>query len=377
MKTNIVNIIGGGYAGCEAALTLSEYGVEVHLFDIFSPNQNQIQTNVYTKRLHQELVALGSPSCRLVDDNLTNLRQKLRENVEKNANIKLFNGKIGEISLNEPTIIATGSNTSDEFFLQIENIVGKNRAYRWQPIFPVFKQLKLTQQGEYYYLAISHEQIKQAQLFLQNFPSKEECIEKWASSGVELLKAKCFKPGFIDGKIVPTCLKFKKIESGMLLQNFQTQLSPQDQQKLFDIIGLKGAQVVEYGSLKKCTFISPASCINAHLQSQNNPNIFFVGRLILVGGELEAVATGFLAALNILNMIEGRRLVRFPHGTMCANIIDKLFSLDGFKQLQIDLDCDIIKNVDQNSAIKKLASFKEDFDARISWYNNLCSKKRW
>ena len=29
----VVNIIGGGYAGLEAALTLAKYGVSVHLFD--------------------------------------------------------------------------------------------------------------------------------------------------------------------------------------------------------------------------------------------------------------------------------------------------------------------------------------------------------
>lgn len=135
MKSNIVNIIGGGYAGGEAALTLSSYGVEVHLFDIYSPFENQIAVNENTKKLFRELQALGSASCALADDNLVDLRLKIREKLEKDAKINIFNGKIGEISLNEPTIIATGSNTSDEFFSQIENIVGKNRAYKWQPIF--------------------------------------------------------------------------------------------------------------------------------------------------------------------------------------------------------------------------------------------------
>lgn len=378
MKSNIVNIIGGGYAGGEAALTLSSYGVEVHLFDIYSPFENQIAVNENTKKLFRELQALGSASCALADDNLVDLRLKMREKLEKDAKINIFNGKIGEISLNEPTIIATGSNTSDEFFSQIENIVGKNRAYKWQPIFPVFGNLKLIKQSERYFLPVKEEQVKEAQQFLKNFSCEEDCIEKWAACGAQLLKAKAFKPAVIDGKIFPACLKFKKTEEGFVLQNFQTKMPSEQQQKLFNIFdGLKEAQVIKFGDMQKCTFISPASCINIHLQSQSYSNIFFAGRLILVGGELEAIATGHLAALNVLNMIEGRGLVKYPAGTICGNIIAKLFSLQGFKQEQIDLNCDIIKDVNQSQAINKLTKFKEEFNARVSWHNHLCSQKRW
>lgn len=379
MKNSVVNIIGGGYAGGEAALTLSEYGVEVHLFDIPSSEIKPIETNQKTKRLFAELKALGCKSCQLVDDNLTDLRQKLQQKLEKSANIMLFNGKIGEISLYEPTIIATGSNTSEEFFTQIENIVGKSRAHKWQPIFPVFcGELKLLEQNDNYFLPVSEQQVMQAQQFLANFSSQQDTIEKWAACGLQLLKAKAFKPVILEGKIVPACLKFKKVEQGYCLQNFQTNLTETDQDKLFEIFPeLQNAKVQRYGSIKRCTFISPASAVNVHLQSQANENMFFAGRLILVGGELEAVATGHLAALNVLNMIEGRKLVKFPDGTICQNIIDKLFSLQGFKQEQIDLEYDIIKDVDEQSALKKLTSFKEDYDARVSWHNNLCSQKRW
>lgn len=378
MKNKVVNIIGGGYAGGEAALTLSGYGVEVHLFDIFSPFESQIKVDENTKRLFKELQALNSASCALVDDNLIDLRQKMREKLENDPNIMLFDGKIGEISLSEPTIIATGSNTSDAFFQQIESIVGKGRAYRWQPIFPIFENLDLFKQNDLYYLPVKDEEIKQAQQFLKHFDSDEDCIEKWAYCGCELLKAKVFKPVFIDGKILHACLKFKKTEEGFVLQNFQTKLSQENQKRLFEIFsGLKDAKVVKYGDMKKCTFIAPASCVNVHLQSQNNQNLFFAGRLILVGGELEALVTGHLAALNVLNLIEGRGLVKYPTNTICGNIIDNLFTLQGFKQEQIDLNCDIIKGVNEIDAIKKLKKFKEDFDARVSWHNHLCSQKRW
>lgn len=315
-----------------------------------------------------------------IDDNLSDLGQKMAQKVDLNDKIKLFHGNFGEISLSEPTIIATGSHTTNQLFDQIERLVGSLRAHRSQGVFPLFSgNLEGIRSGENIFVPIPNERVKEVFAFLKKYKSQQDCLEKWAESGESMLRAKVFKPAVVNGKKYDACLKFKEIKDHLFeLEGFQTQLSKEAQLLLFSMFPeLEDLKLEREGGMEDFTYIIPSATMNRYLQSIKNDKLFFAGKLTLLEGELEAIASGHLAALNILNFLHGRKLVSFPSATIVGKMFEKLFSLSAFKSKQISVSCDIIENVNEKESLERLRKFKEDYDARITWHNNLCSKKRW
>ncbi len=376
MNTKIVNIIGGGYAGIEAALTLANLGVEVHLFNLPRPKPQQIENSQLNKRLLKELLSLQVSS--LDDNNLTDLCLKNEKKLNKNAKIMIFDKKVSEISLYEPTIIATGNDTDEDFIDQLEDIVGKSHFVRYGSYFPEFKgRINGIRDGEYIYLPLSTMELENIRKFLCQFSSDKHTIEKYAKSGLQIFRAKVAKAELVKGKVYEHVLKLKKVSDAWRLFNFQTELKPEDQDRLFQMIeGLKNAKVTRYGRLEKFSHINSSSCLSPYLQSQAYPNIFFAGALLGVSGELEAIALGHLAALNLFNMLHELPFVTFPKASIVGQVLDKLFLNNGLKSEQILKSCDIIEKTqeDTSSLLKK---FKENYNARISRHNDMCSKKRW
>lgn len=331
-------------------------------------------------RLFRELVSSGSFSANLInEDNLSSLPQKMLENLQKNANIMIFNKKIDEFSLSEPTIIATGSKTSTQLFNQISSLVGAYRAHKYQPIFPIFTgEIEGKELGDNLIVPVTDEQIKSACKFLKNCKLMEGTIEGSAHSGEQFMRAKAFQAALADGTIFRQCLHFKKQGQNLVLQNFASSLSKEEQMRLFSIFPqLSSAEVVEFADMKECTFVTPFACLNTNLSLKSHPGIFLAGRLIMVEGELEAIATGRLAALNMLCYLYGYQAIEFPQATLLSVLVDKIFSRSGSKKQQITINCDIINSIEEKKALKALTKFKENIDARISWHNHLCSQKRW
>lgn len=372
---NIVNIIGGGFAGAEAALTLASFGVEVHLFDEHSPLESLTYEKTISQTFLNELFAMGCQS--ELCDNLGSLRQKTLQKLQINEKIKIFNEKVSEISLFEPTIVATGNSTSEQLFLQISRFVGgyNCKKFSFSPL--ILKgEIDGVEDEKYVYVSLSDEQFEDIFNYLKGFSSVEDCIENWAANGKQLLKAKAFKPVFVGGKIIPNCLKFEKTESKKVLQNFPTFLDDAAQQKLFSFIpALRNCKTVSFSQAYDCTRIMPV-CVNDFFRSIRNENIYFAGAILGFDGELEAIATAHLAAINLACQMFGLRSVLFPNDTLSKNLCD-LFTTSAHSSSQMVRVCDIIKPVNEQKALKSLTNFKEEINARISRHNNLCSQKRW
>lgn len=372
---NIVNIIGGGFAGAEAALTLASFGVEVHLFDQHSPLESLAYEKEVSQTFLNELFAMGCQS--ELCDNLTSLRQKTLQKLQINEKIKIFNEKVSEISLFEPTIIATGSHTSEQLFSQISRFVGGYNCKKFS-FSPLILEGKIdgVEDEKHVYISLSNQQLDEIFNFLRNFQSKEDCVENWAANGKQLLKAKVFKPVFVNGKIISNCLKFEKVGDKKVLHHFPTFINEDEQKKLFSSIpALKNCSISGFVEANLCTRIMPI-CVNNFFRSIRNENVYFAGAILGFDGELEAIASAHLAALNLANQIFGLKSVLYPNDTLVKNLCD-LFATSGNSSSQMISVCDIIKNVNEKQAIASLTKFKEELNARISRHNNLCSQKRW
>lgn len=372
---NIVNIIGGGFAGAEAALTLADFGVEVHLFDEHDPLESLTYEKEISQTFLHELFVMGCQS--ELSNNLAFLRQKTLQKLQINEKIKIFNKKVSEISLSEPTIIATGSDTSDELFSQISNLVGGHncKKYSFSPLI-LSGKIDALEDDKYVYVSLSEEELDDVFKFLKQFSSKEDSIENWAASGKQLLKAKAFKPVFVGGKIISNCLKFLKDGDKKALENFPTFLNEEAQKSLISLVlALKNCEVVSPIVAHPNTRISPI-CVNNFFRSIRNENIFFAGAILGFEGELEAIMSARLAAINLASQIFGLKSVAFPNDTVSKKLCD-LFISSAHSSGQMPKVCDIINSIDKKKAEIGLTKFKEELNARISRHNNLCSQKRW
>ena len=96
----------------------------------------------------------------------------------------------------------------------------------------------------------------------------------------------------------------------------------------------------------------------------------------MTNGVLQAIGTGHYVALNMLNFIHKRKYVKFPEKSLLAQSIDKLFLQGSFNCDESCEKCDIIKS-QSKIVLDQLKKFKEDYNARNAWHNDLCGKKRW
>lgn len=371
----VVNIIGCGFAGAEAALTLADFGMEVHLFDEHFPLESLAYNDKVSQTFLNELLAMGCQS--ELDNNLTELREKTLQKLHKNEKIKIFNEKLSEISLTEPTIIATGKSTGEQLFLQISGLVGgyNCRKYSFKPLI-LEGEIEGLQDEKYVYVAVSEEQFDKIFNLLKNFHSDNDCVESWAANGKQLLKAKAFKPAFVNGKIIPICLKFLKLKDKFILENFPTFLGPEYQDKIFSLIpAIKKRNIVGYIEANLCTRVLPV-CVNNCFRLNRNENIYLAGAILGFEGQLEAIMSAHIAAVNIACQIFGLKSVMLPNDTLSKNLCD-LFISSVHSSSQMIRVCDIIKPANEQKAIKSLTIFKEELNARISRHNNLCSQKRW
>ncbi len=372
----VVNIIGGGYAGLEAALTLAKYGVSVHLFDAGVAEEQPLLVD---KTLKDELAALQVSLLECLE-NGAKIREKVYKNIENLENLKFFPRKVGEISLSEPTIIATGGNTLQPLFSQIESVLGKVKCHHFQPQFPIVDGIenKVKCQNSNCVFPLSKEKVEGLVQAINYYRSDSQAdgLEKWARSGREMLRAKALRP-VVSDQVEYACVRLKKCDNGFIVQNFQTQLPENAQASIYRFLFGEECKLVRPAGAVACTYINPNLALNEYLQAQSNPNLFFAGRIVMADGQLEAIATGHFVALNMLNYLHGRKFVKLPKGILLGKLIDKLFSQPAFNLTQTSVSCDIIKNENKTEALKSLREFKEDYNARNAWYNDLCSKKRW
>lgn len=372
---SVVNIIGGGFAGAEAALTLADFGVEVHLFDEHCPLESLTYHDKLSQTFLNELFAMGCQS--ELSNNLKSLRQKTLQKLQINDKIKIFHEKVSEFSLFEPTIIASGSSTSEQLFSQISQLVGgyNCKKYSFSPLV-LEGEIDALQDENNIYLSLSNQQLDDVYNFLKNFYSTEESIESWAASGKQLLKAKAFKPVFVDGKIIQNCLKFSKNGDKKVLKNIPSFLSVSAQEKLISLIpALKNCKISSPIESKLCTRILPI-CVNNFFRLNRNENIYFAGAILGFEGPLEAIMSARVAAINLASQIFGLKNVTLPNDTLSKNLCD-LFVSNANSSSQMISVCDIIIQIKEQKAQSSLTKFKEELNARISRHNNLCSQKRW
>lgn len=379
--TTIVNVIGAGLAGSEAAWQIAKRGINVRLFEMRPVKQ----TPAHHTDKFAELVCSNS----LRANNLTNAVGVIKEEMRQLDSIIIeaadqcsvpaggalavdrheFSGYITEKVKNHPlvevvneevteipegiTVIATGPLTSPALADKIKELTGEEYLYFYDAAAPIIEKESINMdkvylksrydKGEAAYLncpmtedefyAFQKALVDAEKAPLNEFEKEkyfEGCmpIEVMAERGPKTMLFGPMKPvGLEDpktGKRPFAVVQLRQDDAAGTLYNlvgFQTHLKWGAQKEVFSMIpGLENLEIVRYGVMHRNTFINSPKAMAKTYQLKARPTLFFAGQMTGVEGYVESAGSGLIAGINAARLAQQQDLCIFPSETALGSM---------------------------------------------------------
>jgi methylenetetrahydrofolate--tRNA-(uracil-5-)-methyltransferase len=370
----VVNVVGGGLAGVEAAWQAAESGAKVRLYEM----RPVMQTPAHRTDKLAEIVCSNSlksdepgsapyllkeelrrgrslvmeaaaatrvPAGAALSVDRIKFAEYVTEKVEQHPNIELVREEVKDIPDDQVTIIATGPLTSDALTAAIMKWTGDDQLYFYDAIAPIvaadsidmsiaFKAARYGKGGDDYincpftpeqYATFYNELISAKSVPVKRFEDTqwfEACLplEELARRGVDTLRFGPMKPkGLPDpktGEEAYACVQLRQenlMADAYGLVGFQNHLRYPEQARIIRLIpGLENADIMQYGQIHRNTFINSPKILNEDLSTRHNPHLFFAGQFTGVEGYVESVATGWLAGLNAARVLRDQEMLTAP-----------------------------------------------------------------
>jgi methylenetetrahydrofolate--tRNA-(uracil-5-)-methyltransferase len=382
MDTPIVNVIGAGLAGSEAAFQLARRGVRVRLFEMRPVRM----TEAHSTGLFGELVCSNSLRNTSLETAVGILKEEMRRldsivlaiadrtRVPAGAALavdreEFASGLTTAISADPlidivrqevtalppgPTIVATGPLTSPALSAELNRLIGSRNLYFYDAIAPIvtaesidmgvaFRASRYGKGGEdYINCPLDEAQYRgfvEALVAAEKVPAHafermiyfEGClpIEELARRGPLTLAFGPMRPvGLVDprrGRSPFAAVQLRQDDRLKRLYNivgFQTKMTYPEQRRVLRMIpGLERAEFVRLGSLHRNTFIDSPRLLRPTLQLRLRDDLFLAGQMVGVEGYIESAAAGLLAAINAARMCTGLPLVVPPPETALGSLI--------------------------------------------------------
>ncbi|MBP7551186.1 MAG: methylenetetrahydrofolate--tRNA-(uracil(54)-C(5))-methyltransferase (FADH(2)-oxidizing) TrmFO [Gemmatimonadaceae bacterium] len=375
-------IIGGGLAGCEAALALADRGVDVTLVEmrpvvktaahqsdrlgelVCSNSFKSVELQNAHGLLKQELRDLGSQLLPCADEARVPGGAALA--VDREVFSQLVDARVKATSritvvreeataLPEVGIVATGPLTSDALATAISTRLGTGALAFFDAIAPIVSHDSLDHSqlyalsrwgkgdGDDYLNAPMDKAMYEAFIdalvagdqfqghAFDDVPYFEGClpVEEMAKRGRETLRFGPMKPiGLHDPRTNRepyAVVQFRREDKAGQMWNlvgFQTRLRIPEQQKVFRAIpGMAEAEFLRYGSIHRNSYINAPATLGPALQVKDGAALFFAGQLTGVEGYTESLATGMLAGINLARVLHGDAPVVPPPTTMLGGLL--------------------------------------------------------
>ena len=410
----MVNIIGAGLAGCEAAYYLARMGIKVKLYEMrpvkMTPahKTDKFGELVCSNSLRSDMIDVASGALKREMELFNSLvieaakatkveagsalavsredfSQYITNVIKSHENIEVIYGEVSNINLDEYTIIATGPLTSGSLCDFIKKEFGMDDFYFFDAQAPIIKKDSIDMniaylksrydKGEAAYIncPMSEEEFNLFYNELINARSAElhefDCdlkvfegcmpVEVMAKRGRQTLLFGPLKPKGLAREGYPkpyAVVQLRQDDAEQTLYNlvgFQTHLAFPEQKRVFSLIpGLANAEFVKYGRMHKNTYINAPEIINATYQSKKYPKVFFAGQITGVEGYVESSASGIYAAVNILRLINGEDLLVFPKETIMGSMANYIsIKSENFQPMNANFG--IVPEVVSDKKIKK------------------------
>ena len=379
--TEIVNVIGAGLAGSEAAWQIASRGVKVRLFEMRPVKQtpahhtdkfaelvcsNSLRANNLTNAvgvIKEEMRMLDSLIISSADNSSVpaggalavdrhDFAGRVTDSIRSHPLIEIVNEEVTEIP-EGITVIATGPLTSPALAEKVKVVTGQDYLYFYDAAAPIVEKDSIDMdkvylksrydKGEAAYLncPMTEEEFNRfydALIEAEVVPLKEfekeiyfeGCmpVEVMAARGRKTLLFGPMKPvGLEDpktGKRPYAVVQLRQDDAAGTLYNivgFQTHLKWGPQKEVLKLIpGLENVEIVRYGVMHRNTFINSPYVLKPTYQLKANENIFFAGQMTGVEGYVESAGSGLLAGINAAKMAKGEQLVVFPAETALGSM---------------------------------------------------------
>ena len=377
-------VIGGGFAGVEAAWQLAKRGIAVELYEMkptkYSPAHTEnglaelvcsnsfkaIRTSCAAGMLKAEMELLGSlcvwcakqtavPAGGALAVDRHKFSALVTKMIEENENITLIRREVTEIPADGTVIVAAGPLASDSISKEISALCSGNLSF-FDAAAPIvtaesINMDKAFTQSRYdrgdaddyincpmnkeEYELFYNELINAESADLHEFDRRkgvyEGCmpIEVMALRGVDTIRFGPMKPtGLRDprtGHRPWANLQLRKENTEGSLYNlvgFQTNLKFGEQKRVFSLIpALQNCEFVRYGVMHRNTFIDSPRLLNPDFSMRQRNNLFFAGQITGVEGYMESAASGILAGINAARQLLGEDNFIPPAETMTGALV--------------------------------------------------------
>jgi methylenetetrahydrofolate--tRNA-(uracil-5-)-methyltransferase len=384
VKTHDLVIIGGGLAGSEAAWQAATHGLRVLLYEMRPVRRTPAHQTAWLAELvcsnslksaslatapgllKEELRRMGSLALRMADAaripagsalavDREQFAQSISEVILSHPSITVVREEVQDLPRALPSIIATGPLSSEALTAQISQLSGERDLYFHDAISPIVdaqtidysKAFFASRRGEgdasdYLNCPLSREEYLRLHEALTHaavvpFHAFEEpryfeaClpVEEIASRGLDTLAYGPMRPvGLVDGQghrdfyAVAQLRREDQMGSAFNMVGFQTKMTYPEQKRVFRLIpGLEQAEFLRFGSLHRNTYINSPKLLRDTLQLRGRDDLFFAGQITGVEGYTESVATGLLAGLNAVRLIQGADLLVPPPSTALGALV--------------------------------------------------------
>jgi methylenetetrahydrofolate--tRNA-(uracil-5-)-methyltransferase len=369
-----VVVIGGGFAGVEAAWQAAQEGARVRLYEMRPARQtpahrtdrlaeivcsnslksDEVGTAPYL--LKEELRRAGSlvldvamrtrvPAGAALAVDRVKFAELITERIESHPNITLMREEATSVDEEAVTIIAAGPLCSDALAEEIARLTNGTGLYFYDAIAPIvaaesvntgvaFRAARYDKGGDDYlncplseedYARFYDALVGAESVPLQRFEETrwfEAClpIEELARRGRDTLRFGPMKPvGLRDPRtgLQPYAAVQLRQENLMAdaynLVGFQNHLRYGEQARVLRLIpGLERAEFLQYGQIHRNTYINAPRVLAPTLQMRERHGVFFAGQISGVEGYVESVATGWLAGRNAARLARGAELIEAP-----------------------------------------------------------------
>lgn len=365
-----IKIIGGGFAGVEAAWQLANRGIESELYEMkpvrYSPAHSNeglaelvcsnsfkaMRLGCAAGMLKAEMKLLGSlcvecaeatavPAGGALAVDRDKFSALVTEKILSRKEITLIREEVTEIP-GGSVIIAAGPLASEALAEKIKELCGGNLSF-FDAAAPIvsaesidmscaFLQSRYDrgepddyincpmnkEEYEAFYEALISAECAPVHEFDKRKGVYEGCmpIEVMASRGHDTIRFGPMKPaGLTDPRTghrpwANLQLRKENKEGSMYnLVGFQTNLKFPEQKRVFSMIpALKNAEFIRYGVMHRNTFIDSPRLLDADFSFRTRPELFFAGQITGVEGYMESACSGILAGINAANRALGRKM---------------------------------------------------------------------
>jgi methylenetetrahydrofolate--tRNA-(uracil-5-)-methyltransferase len=376
----LVEVVGGGLAGCEAALSLANRGYRVRLAEMRpvsgtpAHQTDRLGELVCTNslksedpanahgQLKREMDALGSLMLRVARESRVpagsalavdrdRFSRGMTEAVTRHPGIEVIREERRALP-SVPSIVATGPLTSDPLSEAIRDVLGDEGLSFFDAIAPIvhgesvdrgiaFQAGRFGEDSDYLNCPLDREEydaflaaLRSADLHtghdFDGAPYFEGClpVEVMAARGDDTLRFGPMKPiGLQDprtGRRPWAVVQLRREDrQGQMwnLVGFQTRLRVGEQRRVFRMIpGLEEAEFLRWGSVHRNSYLNFPGRLTAWGSLPHRRDLLFAGQLTGVEGYTESAASGLLAAESLHRVISGREPTLPPGTTMLGGL---------------------------------------------------------